>query len=830
MLLTVNPDFVKLASDSGTWWTTVRPMEMQWLRSRLQNMGPMTKAAAGIGGDQEEGFEQAFSSLALAYLKEKAPRLMDFIVGFQLIDRNDDNTKAIGVFGFKVGDAWYYAPVFFLNGDLKGHELLYIKKQDMFVPLKENWVNHLISRQPRMLGEGSARNTYQLGGMYPNLNRFSSPPVGTKYGSAETRWDDYYNLAMADTREKRASLIESVKSSHCGIDLKQFMSHNFPLLKFAYEHLYCKFPLIKQGFDTFYGKNFWKEAAEAAKAVEETTAKSKEAPIPMMDSVEASTARLFKPVKKLTLQAPEQHFELLKTARAKADNDKAINEDTTERSTGPLIKDLRDPSEISVVYNTQVKMELTNPQETGVYEVLTRFGGFEDMVVFANPQAIGGRVDGVLLLRKSDFFNTAMLCHRSKVWNRSCDCPERSRYQDWFKAQTGVTELKAGRKYIACNATGNATCQFRVRKKVEDNVYSVSVDSYVSYDNRKDPEYPTTRRIPLGDGFDSYVFLNRMAGTTLRSVSGSLNIPSDFKVIETGSSGSFYDEGEGKDKSPAAPKDGKEISLGAEPDIQLRLYEKLATVHLLATGNDIYFTSKTHHTGSLNKQAALLHLVFDHGVSEDTAKEMIKEASVAGERRKSVSYFIKHADDYGNSVLRGGPGAPGFPTPNYGQEPAGRSMYPALYNDEQEIPVDDMSAYKTDPSIYDPFYTPDPNATMAAQTAVQGGQKEVFDTAMIKNLVKAVRQNDLVDKYLGDLMKAEDRLGRILLLFYWHQEEFGDRYGKKELPEMEDSLRNSFEMLGDLVLFLKEKTVQGGINVDTSMANPSPNITEISRN
>jgi hypothetical protein len=56
-------------------------------------------------------------------------------------------------------------------------------------------------------------------------------------------------------------------------------------------------------------------------------------------------------------------------------------------------------------------------------------------------------------------------------------------------------------------------------------------------------------------------------------------------------------------------------------------------------------------------------------------------------------------------------------------------------------------------------------------------------------------------------MKALDRLGRILFQFYWHNDEFMDRYGKADMPELEDTLRNAFEVLGDLVLFLKEKDV-----------------------
>ena len=67
-------------------------------------------------------------------------------------------------------------------------------------------------------------------------------------------------------------------------------------------------------------------------------------------------------------------------------------------------------------------------------------------------------------------------------------------------------------------------------------------------------------------------------------------------------------------------------------------------------------------------------------------------------------------------------------------------------------------AGNTDPNVWDPWqnYTAeDFQKTMGtAQQASQEGQKEVFDTSMIGGLLKAVRQDSLVDRYLGDLMKA----------------------------------------------------------------------------
>ncbi len=59
-------------------------------------------------------------------------------------------------------------------------------------------------------------------------------------------------------------------------------------------------------------------------------------------------------------------------------------------------------------------------------------------------------------------------------------------------------------------------------------------------------------------------------------------------------------------------------------------------------------------------------------------------------------------------------------------------------------------------------------------------------------------------------------------LFYWHNEEFADRYGKGDMPELENTLRNAFEMLGDLILFLKEKDV----SPLAGMQNMSPTVEE----
>jgi hypothetical protein len=888
--------FEKVATVAGTYWRD-KTASYKYLKHLVKQ--------ATLGGEQSEGFEQAFSSLAYAYLKDKAPRLLDFIIGFQLVDRNEDNTKAVGIFGFKVGDQWLYAPVFFLNGDLKGHELLYLKKQDMFVPLKENWVNHVISRKPHILGEASAKNTFQLGGLLPNLNRLASPPVATKFsadiGFNCSEWAQPFLPFLAAVVADKFDVVFA-KHAHVAeaLDLRNVL-RSFPLLKLAHEKAYQKYPLIKEGFDKFYGKDFW--AKMAANALNDATDLTKQSrcwegyePVPGKkpysdDSCRKTgskekpekksfdilpAAREKHPIKTGALKITMQNIEMsgdikdldgdilkgilpdeiqdkitdMMKRSAEVDNDVTITDGDNKRlnstdddrkkllDDGVLITDKRDSQDVSMAFNTQVRMEMMNPNESGVYEVLEKPGTFTEMVVLSNPASGRGRENTVLVVRKDDP-RSWLHTHRTNVFVKSCDCPLPSVFREWVNGLSDISDCKVGNTYVAIHEIGSGTCPFEVTEVLSDGSYRVS---WLDYAELPRPGNLAARTCmhPQYDNMNGYkswdakITINKRPGTNLRTVAGEMFIPSDYKVIKVkekndtsrkdDSPFTFMPCCESKPFQSGSRSDPSPIELGNLANVQLMLYEKFASLKVQDTGTDFYIQSATHGNHKLKKVAAVIHLVADHGLSEKQARVMLKEASVVAKHNDAKTYFIKHAAPFNNSVLEGGPNTPGFPEPFYGQEPVGRGMYPARYPEEYTSLVPGMDSNLTDPKIYDPFYMPDPKAMQAGQQASQSGQKEVFDTAMISGLLKTVRQDGLVDRYLGDLMKALDKLGRILFLFYWHQEEFEDRYGKQDLPELEDTLRNSFEVLGDLVLFLKEKTVQGGAIYDSGVGRPDPGI------
>jgi hypothetical protein len=131
-------------------------------------------------------FERTFADLAFATLRDKAPSLFDYLVGFQVLDSNDEQTHGVGVFGCKVGEEWVYLPVFFLNGELKGSELMYLKNQDMFVPLQENWVTYILNRRPYVLGEPTEMGRQEMQGAPPDFSSFMNSPNSWNKSSSAT--------------------------------------------------------------------------------------------------------------------------------------------------------------------------------------------------------------------------------------------------------------------------------------------------------------------------------------------------------------------------------------------------------------------------------------------------------------------------------------------------------------------------------------------------------------------------------------------------------------------------------------------------------------------
>jgi hypothetical protein len=819
-------------------------LELNSLRDRLRSLHfrPGQVKTAELGGGQDNPFEQAFSNLAHAYIKDKAPKLLDFEVGFQLLEKNQDNTKAVGVFGFKVGSQWLYAPVFFLNGDLKGHELLYIKNQDTFVPLKENWLNYLLGRKPSVLGEGMNRNLSLIGVMPPNLYQLSRSP--NKFASASpikmASWalDFLPDLArMVTTPLEKEAKYQDMKT------LPDFLKEaGEPTFRFLVEGIGQNYPIILQGIDKLYGEDMLNDVARHV-AGQKRAAASKSIVKDAAYGCSGSRNMLVKKKKKRYKKASllDDLWETEKTAigvrhevideqTIKAHPDVMHNLDSSEKEKllkeRVVIRDGRGDSEVTHAYDVQVPLKLQNPDTTGLYYVLTSPDTFVKCLVVMAPYSHSQR-HSMCTVVKLDGEKNWVNTHPANVWVKSS--MDHEQWKKWLEKQPDAKELKindrdnpwVGPRYILLGPTGQGTTPFYAREEFvggeEDScVYDVCFDDYEK-GNRPAylPDHGSGQRDSymrgsLCCGDEESITLTKLPGVKLRIDHNSgLHVPANFKLIEVRSARKKRELTENEKKNQWASEkyesDPPPIRLASLMDVQLAIMSNTRPLKIYSDGKDV-----TVDDNRMDKTSALVHLCRNLGLREKTARELIDRAAQHGKyecRLAFPSHFEKTAAGDPNDMIRGAPNAPPFPEPYVGYDPMTGGNVPTMQESEFNQKIPDMSASKTDRSIYQPT-APDPKTMGIAQQAAQSGQREVFDTAMLGGLLKSVRQDTMVDRYLGDCMKGMDRLGRILFQFYWHGEEFEDRYGKQDMPELEDGIRNAFEAIGDIILTLKKKAIE----------------------
>jgi len=644
-------------------------------------------------------------------------------------------------------------------------------------------------------------------------------------------------------------------------DLDGIMPRNPVLLKSAFE-ISKRYPSIKRGFDQFYGSDCFSRWGMGVKAA---LLRQQSNLMPMMPKTAADTPLVYTGPTSLIPETPlPDHptksgalqvyvYEQVSITRngEKLDEtgeDQLTQDDRAElQSNGYLVKDERKGEEISKAYDTQVEQRLTNPHETGIWEVLEKPGTFGRMLVISNPHTNRCKENFNTLVRLSDSGKKAWLnTHRTNVWATKVE--SREEFEDWFDGLGDRDSLKKDGIYIAVDKNGSGTTPFRVRESYGDGQYKVDFkDSCYGDNSRPDCMPPVARSCsdgPYISTYDAQVFIDAEGkkGTKLRAISGELRIPGTFKFLEIKPPPKPKKPKGGLlmpccDESPYEPDSGSEdkvINPGRIEDLQLLFTEKTARMKIFDDHNEVIVSSPLGQH-RMPKFAAALSLVHDHGFTKHAADCMMRQAAASGQKVFRVRYAPGFGDKahltkqaFANiSSLAGGPNAPAMPPPEIAMEMLGqRNAVRAQYPDEQHMMVPELDSSMQDMGQHDIWqnYTAEDfqNIMGQAQQATQEGQKEVFDTAMIGGMLKAVRQDSLVDRYLGDLMKALDKLGRILFMFYWHQEEFEDRYGRQDLPELEDSLRNAFEVLGDVVLFLKEKTVEtdfeGGGEIDIEEA------------
>lgn len=807
-------------------------------RKALQRLAQLIKPAGAIKtaalGDSESSFEQAMASLAQATLSDKMPKLMPYSMGFQLMKKNDEGTRAVGIQAFKIAEQWLFVPIFFINGSLKGTELMYIKNQDLFVPAQDSWIDYLLGRQPLALGEGVDRNLSRLGVQGPHLYQLSRPPL--KYASASEPWrrDVFHTFARHAVQPvsfPRLDLRDFLKTASLrGYQALLKLCAAYPLLTSAVDRHYPEL-LTKQGFQQWaagdtprehlrrvkidsqieHGEDAWNTTGRYARKAKPEADKRKS----LLDLMAGEGERAGTTADPAAIKVSRHHP---KVAAAEMDRpggtdirDLNADEKKTLLRKRYIVKDDRDDSETALAYDAATPLKLFNPDQSNLYEILIRPDTFKRCLVLKFPYSYSDRHDFCTVVDLAD--KRWVNLHPSRVWALSE--AGRESWQEFYD-KLPDDKLTVGSQAIILTSTGQATTPFTVSKiwgdpSAEDGSCSLDVNysNYAEYgrDRAEYKPFPRSQRFSE-ESYPAYMRKIRLTGkpsaTITRHLEGELWIPRDHKVITLKKPQEYDRDGELYEREDGPHTEPQPLDPGSIADVQMLIQNNTYPLKISTRGEEVSLDDAQRQ----KEASAIVELVLKHNLREKAAVQMIRQARKTG----SALFRIKKAAPMAN-LVDSAPNAPPIWDPGPTNDPVMGSRYPAQLAAEWEEPVTDIQGRYQGSGHLSPLIEPDQMTLNHVMNAVQSGEKDVFDTAMLGSLLRVMNDDNLIDRHLGNILKGMSALGRILFSFYWHQDMFADRYGKSDMPEIEDGLRNAFDACGQIALQLKAKKIHSQLDV-----------------
>lgn len=793
-------------------------------------------------------FERQFADLAHTVVSDKAPALADYLIGFQVLDVNEDQTKATGVFGCEVGNEMIYLPVFYLNGELKGSELMYLKNQDLFCPLQENWVSYLLSRKPYLFGKSTETTNQEIARSSPDLRTFYTTP-GSFGKSASQTAPDFYRTGKLGKLAKTASpcwgvdhrqpwvepLLKAASRSlkdqaftksayRC--DLVHFLQDNGPNVTRTLIATMLKSAAVSKAVLTMYPAKTlrdinYPDQLQTVKSAKETKDKFKAYRI-TKDTAENAMGDETPKVKSPDVEVitPES----LETPGISAG---ISDEEKTKLIKGEVvIKDHR--TNTSTAYPADMTRSLTSPTHTGLHKVLTRNKGLIDAVVVMHPKPVGGGDVDIVSALVLDIKGKAYLNVNTSDIPVKETGSESGTWFEFYSDQSELGSLSEGGKFVILTPDRRATLPFKVlkKKKTADGLTELWVKDYssdrsysgcgcsgISSGTGMPNKHNNDNRRYVSECSDNgwqdgrHMILTGRPGT-LVNVGDTLMVPDSARVFKVAEDSQFPELGD--------PKDVRQFLLSRDLITPFKVHTN--------DGEEYSVTSGSMHSQNLSKIACVRHLVYQHGLNEAQTREIVKEADA----KRAWKGFISYADPYpilnerlvkqADPNQEQGPVAPGFPeednTTDFGGYPA---QTPSTHL--QSIP-------SMDPGDTSAYHNPDPRLDQdiygTLSSAAEMGQKEIFDTSAIGSLVKVIDSPELVQKYLGDVTVGLDRVGRMLFLFYQHANDFEETHGKEDMQELEESLKNVFKGTGDLVMYLRQRTVEKSPEVNKTEVDLTP--------
>ena len=718
----------------------------------------------------EDKFESSFFQLAYDQLQDKLSNLLPFLVGFEVVKKADNGTKAIGVFGFQShGGQVIYVPAFFINGKIKGLDLLYSKNNESFYPLNEDFAELFLKDSVTDVGTPTKLPKDQVAKDLPpaDFRNLVAPPRTGKMSVAEFFDEDKV------TQPTKHSLLDYVKEGS---------------------------PKVKSAF--------WQLMKNADFC---------ESVLRFYDMEKVAEAMVI----------PNQKIEEAKELDVIRKGDGVKSKGMTEQQKkdlqikGYYIRDSRKKEKYAKFGAFEYNNKFQNPVKTGFYPYVTRAGGIRYGLILVRPwqlqQHFATDDDIVVDLDSGDKGN-AYIAPATNVYAKDeIVVPD---FSDVHKMMVNPPEEKPSFSdtFVLINESLQATQVFRIVSSFKDAddvrrlavepvshaaklPYSGAANPRSVYDQGAVDRPGSAHSLPRGNFYEHpkkerqimLVFTKRK-GFKLEYNGNAVYVPAGFKLLKLNLVAD-EDHADAKDRSngPACHLNVFSGTMAAKNIFPLTLQ---------ANGSS-YFARLSDARKSYDSPIdAKIGMVMDFGLGVKEAEELIDSLpqgkpvkgyikfAYTGDASPYPIYEVPYTNELGQDTYTG-----------IGQE----NMLPAeqtQYRDPTQLGLGNM------PNIEGI----DPEEVSHAVQLASAGQKQIFDTHTIGVLAKYVAPSEKVQEYMPDFVKTIDSLGRLLFLVHWEVDKFKEMYGRSDMPKLVELLTNVFRNLGDLVIFLKRKSPEVSIN------------------
>ena len=740
-------------------------------------------------------FEKDFSSLAFMFVQDRAQGLMPYMLGFEVVQRSSDGSKAVGIFGFKVGETYYYIPAFFMNNQVKGVDMILNKSTNMFMPLTEDWVDYITDKNSVELGKGSSGKVREDFDQ-PDFSFLQSPTVGPSSKSASA-----VEVAPCSFKKAWECMEQKIASSFDSDEEFQKSWVGFVTACTGNKYPFEKSASVSDGILGKYIREVGgPRAVGSLLKTASSSARRASSVLKFYDGVKSLYMDSFDPdcvlIKRAQESAPASASIVISDTPENEDEARDIVED------GFTIRDSRSDDKKSEVYSTDFEKRFSNPTTPGIYNVLMEDGSTKECSVLFKPRSGVSDINAIVILgdkfvscRASDIITVGdMLKPASDIYDKASD----------------IKDVSTNGKYVFVSKTGKFFGPYRVSHIVKEDGKRVQLRGYEDWDGNfysssdhdfsghwnMDP-FHTRSGLP-SDGFSiGYIELANIDSDVAKFVNGRIIIPTNWGAIKLDSS---YAE------------DGHNLSLGDSVSLENAMIKHaFHRLGVSSDGND-YFLRMDHgyNTEPMTYKKACVKLVTSVGLKPSDAKDILNDAHKNSKiervvKMAQISSLPGVAMGYPDEQMSSSDPYTGMPVYDMPYEDLtyGQTLAPDAPGDNQigENIGGDTSVQSNEmPEI-------DEESKALAQQAAQLGQKNVFDHAAIGGLSKVYDTAAVVDSYLPQFSQTLDRLGRILFLYYWKHDDFLGRYGSDDVVEMEDLLRGVFKSLGKLTLDLKSKAI-----------------------